>query len=167
MAAPKQRNTGGVRAALRAGEIPEAWREKPAKLRQKDRDARWTMKFSKARPREDGAPQTGLAVPAFGYKDHVSIDRRHRLIRRWTGTHAAAHDGARLEGVLYAGKTASDVWADTAYRSAKNEAMLGAGTGVAHSPHEAEGPADAGADAAGQCRQVGGAVQGGAWLCPP
>jgi IS5 family transposase len=65
-----------------------------------------------------------LAGPAFGYKNHVSIDRRHGLIRGWTGTHAAAHDGARLEAVLDAGNTATEVWADTAYRSAKNEAML-------------------------------------------
>ena len=42
----------------------------------------------------------------------------------WTTTHAAAHDGARLEETLDAGNTASEVWADTAYRSAENEAML-------------------------------------------
>jgi IS5 family transposase len=112
--------------AIKAGQIPEGWAEQPAKLRQKDRDARWTVKFSKAKPREDGAPQVDLAIPAFGYRNHVSIDRRHGLIRGWTGTHAAAHDGARLEEVLDGDNTASDVWADTAYRSAKNEAMLAA-----------------------------------------
>lgn len=124
VAAPKQRNTEAERAAIKAGQIPEGWAEKPARLRQKDRDARWTVKFSKARPREDGAPQVDLAVPAFGYKNHVAIDRRHGLIRGWTASHAAAHDGARLAEVLDGENTASDVWADTAYRSAKNEAML-------------------------------------------
>jgi len=124
IAAPKLRNTEAERAAIRAGEVPEGWAEKPAKLRQKDRDARWTVKFSKAKPREDGAPQVDLAVPAFGYKNHVAIDRRHGLIRGWTASHAAAHDGARLAEVLDGDNTASDVWADTAYRSAKNEAML-------------------------------------------
>lgn len=124
VAAPKQRNTEAERAAIKAGQVPEGWAQKPAKLRQKDRDARWTVKFSKARPREDGTPQVDLAVPAFGYKNHVAIDRRHGLIRGWTASHAAAHDGARLEHVLDASNTASDVWADTAYRSAKNEAML-------------------------------------------
>ena len=44
--------------------------------------------------------------------------------RNWTATHAAAHDGARLEAVLDRGNTASDVWADTAYRSANNEEIL-------------------------------------------
>ena len=76
------------------------------------------------RSRVDGAPQIDLAVPAFGYKNHVSIDRRHGLIRRWTISDAAAHDGARLAAVLDSQNTASDVWADTAYRSGKNEAMF-------------------------------------------
>jgi len=124
VAAPKQRNTQAERAAIKSGRIPEGWAERPAKLRQKDRDARWTVKFSKAKPREDGAPQVDLAVPAFGYKNHVAIDRRHGLIRGWTASHAAAHDGARLAEVIDANNTAGDIWADTAYRSAKNEAWL-------------------------------------------
>jgi transposase, IS5 family len=124
IAAPKQRNTEAEKAAIKAGRIPEGWAEKPAKLRQKDRDARWTVKFSKAKPRGDGTPQTDLAVPEFGYKNIVSIDRRHGLIRRWTATDAAAHDGARLAAVLDDQNTASDVWGDTAFRSAANEALL-------------------------------------------
>lgn len=83
VAAPKQRNTEAERAAIKSGLIPQGWTDKPAKLRQKDRDARWTVKFSKAKPREDGVPQTDLAVPAFGYKNHISIDRQHGLIRCW------------------------------------------------------------------------------------
>ncbi len=124
VAAPKQRNTEAERAAIKAGQIPEGCAEKPAKLRQKDREARWTVKFSKAKPREDGAPQIDLAVPAFGYKNHVAIDRRHGLICGWTASHAAAHDGAWLAEVVDADNTAGDVWADTAYCSAKNEACL-------------------------------------------
>jgi len=124
VAAPRQRNTAAEKVAIKAGRIPDGWVERPAKLRQKDRDARWTVKFSKAKPRQDGVSQVDLAVPAFGYKSHISIDRRHGLIRRWTTSDAAAHDGARLGAVLDGQNTASDVWADTAYRSAKNEAML-------------------------------------------
>jgi len=124
VAAPRQRNTAAEKEAIKSGRIPEGWAEKPAKLRQKDRDARWTVKFSKAKPRQDGVPQVDLAVPAFGYKSHISIDRRHGLIRRWTTSDAAAHDGARLAAVLDRQNTASDVWADTAYRSAKNETLL-------------------------------------------
>ena len=40
-------------------------------------------------------------------------------------TDAAAHDGARLrEGLIDPANTASDVWGDTAYRSAANEEWL-------------------------------------------
>ena len=124
VAAPRQRNTQAEKDAIKAGRIPDGWADKPAKLRQKDRDARWTVKFSKAKPREDGMPQIDLAVPAFGYRNHVSIDRRHGLIRRWTASDAAAHEGARLGELIDAANTASDVWGDTAYRSAKNEALL-------------------------------------------
>jgi len=124
VAAPKQRNTEAEKAEIKAGRIPREWAKRPAKLRQKDRDARWTVKFSKAKPREDGAPQVDIAVPAFGYKNHISIDRRHGLIRCWTATDAAAHDGARLGELIDHENTASDLWADTSYRSAKNEALL-------------------------------------------
>jgi hypothetical protein len=40
VAAPKQRNTESEKADIKAGRIPKAWKKKPAKLRQKDRDAR-------------------------------------------------------------------------------------------------------------------------------
>jgi len=103
---------------------PRTGRTSP-RLAQKDRDARWTVKYTKTKPREDGSvPPVDLAIPAFGYKNHVAIDRAFGLIRGWTATSAAAHDGARLEDVLDRRNTASEMWADTAYRSAKNEAML-------------------------------------------
>ena len=45
-------------------------------------------------------------------------------MRRFTVTHAAAPDGAQLDAVLDPANTARSVWADTAYRSAANTAML-------------------------------------------
>jgi IS5 family transposase len=75
-------------------------------------------------PGEDGKPKVEIAIPAFGYKNHVSIDRAHGLIRRFAVTSAAAHDGARLPDVLDKTNTASPVWADTAYCSKTNEAHM-------------------------------------------
>ncbi len=126
IAAPKQRNTEEEKKAVKEGRIPQAWKAQPAKLRQKDRDARWTVKFSKAKARPDGTvPPVDIAIPTFGYQNHVSIDREHGLIRRWEATDAAAYEGARLrEGLLDKTNTASPVWADTAYRSKANEAFL-------------------------------------------
>ena len=73
VAAPRQRNTEAEKAAIKAGAIPEDWQAKPAKLRQKDRDARWTVKFTKAKPKPGGStPSVDLAIPAFGYKNHIA-----------------------------------------------------------------------------------------------
>jgi transposase, IS5 family len=124
VAAPKQRNTESEKRDIKEGRIPPAWAAKPAKLRQKDRDARWTVKYTKAKPNEEGMPRVDLAIPAFGYKNHLGIDRRHRLVRRWRVTDAARHDGALLPELIDPNNTASDVWADTAYRSKANEKFL-------------------------------------------
>jgi len=68
-----------------------------------------------------------LAIPMFGYKNHIGIDRTHGLIRTWDASAANAHDGARLPALISPDNTASGVWADTAYRSKKNEAFLAKG----------------------------------------
>jgi len=62
----------------------------------------------------------------LGDKNHVGIDRRHGQIRTWTATDAARHDGVQLSALLDETNTGSAVWADTAYRSLKNEAHLAA-----------------------------------------
>ena len=125
IAAPKQRNTDAEKDDLKVGRIPPEWSKKPARLRQKDRDARWTVKFSKAKPRADGTTPVDIAIPTFGYQNHISTDRRHGLIRKWAVTDAAAYEGRMLRhGLLDRTNTGSAVWADTAYRSRKNEAFL-------------------------------------------
>lgn len=134
VAAPRQHNTNAEKAAIKAGkQAKEIWPSSPAKARQKDTDARWTVKFSKGKPAADGKPQIDIAIPTFGYKSHISIDRRHGIIRRFLVTDAAAHDGARLrEGLIDPANTASGVWADSAYRSAANERFLGSIGQVSH-----------------------------------
>ena len=52
------------------------------------------------------------------------MDRRHKLVRRYSVTQAARHDSQELAAVLDPSNTASDVWADSAYRSAETEEML-------------------------------------------
>lgn len=49
----------------------------------KDRGGRWTVKFTKAKVRQDGTlPSVDLAIPAFGYRNYIAIDRRFGLIRK-------------------------------------------------------------------------------------
>lgn len=132
--APRQCNTQAEKDDIKAGRIPEDWKRQPAKLRHKDRDARWTVKFTKAKPREDGAvPAVDLAIPAFGYQNHIAIDRGLGFIRKWLTTDAAAYEGRRLrEGLLDKTNTASPVWADTAYRSKANEEFMTKNGFVSH-----------------------------------
>jgi transposase, IS5 family len=109
VAAPKQRNHRGENDAIKQGETPAGWDAQPARRRQKDTDARWTKKHGRS---------------YYGYKNHISMDRRHKLVRRYTVTDAARHDSQELDALLDAGNTCSEVWADSAYRSAEIEAAL-------------------------------------------
>ncbi len=106
---PRQRNSRDENAWIKDGGTPESWEEQPAKLSQKDTDARWTKKHGKSH---------------YGYKNHVSIDRRHKLVRRYHVTHAAVHDSRVVGEILDPDNTASGVWADSAYRSAEIAAEL-------------------------------------------
>lgn len=125
VSAPKQRNSDAEKRAIKEGRIPAEWKAKPAKLRQKDRDARWTLVFGKARLRGDGTRHADIAIPIFGYKSHASIDRRHGFIRKWDVTDASRHDGRMLRrGLLDPTNTGTAVWADSAYRSRANEAFM-------------------------------------------
>ena len=106
---PTQRNSRDENAELQAGRTPAGWKQKPAKVRQKDRDARWTKKHGRS---------------FFGYKNHVNADAKHKLIRHYAVTDAAVHDSQELDGLLDEGNTCNDVFADSAYRSAKIESKL-------------------------------------------
>ena len=124
--APKQRNNDGEKDAIKAGKTAEEiWPDEPNKAAQKDTDARWTLKIGgKIRYRPDGTPLPQIALPVFGYKSHISIDRRFGFIRQATVTSASEADGRQLKHLIDKQNTAGDVWADSAYRSQKNEKWL-------------------------------------------
>ena len=109
VAVPRQRNTREENETVKAGRTPAAWEKKPAKNRQKDKDARWTKKHGRS---------------FYGYKNHVNADAKHKLIRRYDVSDAAVHDSQRLDGLLTKANTSADVFADSAYRSAETEAGL-------------------------------------------
>ena len=126
--APKQRNTEGEKAAIKAGKSArEIWPDEPGKAAQKDTNARWTLKIGgKPRYRPDGTPLPMIAVPVFGYKSHIAIDRRFGFIREAAATSAAEADGRVLRRIVTTDNTSGDVWADSAYRSRSNEKWLAA-----------------------------------------
>jgi transposase, IS5 family len=124
--ARRPRLSESEKTTVKGGGVPETW--SPAKRRQMDTEGRWTIKRGRRRPPRLGEPRervtTAIAVPVFGYKNHVGIDRRHGFIRSFAVTDAARHDGRQLGRLLDPHNTASPVWADTAYRSAANVALL-------------------------------------------
>ena len=96
------------------------------------RPATCAVKYTKAKPDSDGEVPRVEIDPRLGYQNHVGADRRYRLIRRWTATDAAAHACARLGEILDPTNTAAGVWADTGYRSKKNETLLAGRLLVSH-----------------------------------
>ena len=62
--APRQRNNREENRQIKEGQTPEDWSEQ--KKRQKDTDARWTKKNGQNH---------------YGYKNHINVDVKHKLIR--------------------------------------------------------------------------------------
>jgi transposase, IS5 family len=106
---PRQRNSRDENEQVKTGKTPKDWQRKPAKNRQKDKDARWTKKHGRS---------------FFGYKNHVNADARHKLIREYGVSDASVHDSREFDDLLNKGNTSSDVYADSAYRSAETERKL-------------------------------------------
>jgi IS5 family transposase len=120
----RPRLTKAEKDILKGGGASSEW--KPARRAEIDRDGRWTIRRGRQRetPTDGHECQPEVAAPMFGHKDHVGIDREHGFLRRFFVTHAAAYDGGQLDLVLDRDNTVSGVWADTAYRSAANLALL-------------------------------------------
>ncbi len=91
MSAPKQRNSDDEKEATKTGRsAAEIWPDQPAKAAQKDTQERWTMKTGKRRePAGTQRRLPDIAIPVFGYKSHIAIDRAYSFIRRSAVTDAA------------------------------------------------------------------------------
>lgn len=110
VSAPKQRNSREENAQIKDGKTPERFDANPNVKRQKDTDARWTKKNGESH---------------YGYKNHISVDNQHKLIRGYEVTSAEVHD-SQVFSELLRDNTAKDIWADSAYASEENELMLSA-----------------------------------------
>ena len=106
---PKQRNSREENNQIKKGEIPASFKENPAKIRQKDTDARWTKKNNETH---------------YGYKNHINADNGNKIIQDFEVTSAEVHDSNVLDDILTE-NTSKDVYADSAYRSEDQEDRLG------------------------------------------
>jgi IS5 family transposase len=98
--APRQRNTREENQQIKEGKTPEDWEksENVHKVRQKDTDARWTIKNKERH---------------FGYKDHVKTDAESKLITGYSVTDASVHDSQALIGLM--DEKDKVLYADSAY----------------------------------------------------
>lgn len=108
--APRQRNTREENQRIKAGEQIEEWQENPHKQRQKDVDARWTKQHGKT---------------YYGYKDHVKVDAKSKLIEDYDVSTASEHDSQVIDDLTSKEQDGGQsLWADSAYRSEDIEKML-------------------------------------------
>ena len=122
ISAPRQHMTKEEKEQIKTAHIPEGWKDKHAKLAQKDRDARWIVKYSKSKGSEN---LVDIAIPFFGYKNHISTDICYEFIRNTYVTNASCYDGKVLKQILDKNNTTRLIWGDPAYRSAENGQFLG------------------------------------------
>jgi len=106
---PRQAMTNEEKQTVETGEVPESWQDNPSKLCQKDTEACWTKKHSKS---------------YYGYKNHVNVDAKHKLIRAYEVTAASVHDSQVINELITADDNSKDVYADSAYRSQEQEKVL-------------------------------------------
>jgi transposase, IS5 family len=80
--ARRPRLTQAEKDTIKGGGPPSQWT--PARRAQIDRDGRWTIKRGRKREAasgEDHRRQIEIAVPVFGYKNHIGIDREFGFLR--------------------------------------------------------------------------------------
>ena len=97
---PKQRNSRAENAEIKFGNTPESFKENSNKKSQKDLDARWTKKNN---------------VSYYGYKNHVKVDTKSKLIVKYEVTDASVHDSQVLENLLDEKDADEDFNGDSAY----------------------------------------------------
>jgi len=98
---PRQRNTKEENKKIKEGKTPEKWEQKKNrhKKAQKDVDARWATK-NKAKH--------------YGYKNHIKIDKKSKIITKYRATSAEVHDSQELKNLVEEGKD-KRLYGDSAY----------------------------------------------------
>ena len=107
--APKQRNSRQENEQIKQEKIPEEWKSKPNMLRQKDTDARWLKKNGEK---------------YYGYKNHIKICRKSKMISRYKVTDASVHDSQAVEDLLDKSDSHHEMYGDSAYSGAQIAKLL-------------------------------------------
>jgi IS5 family transposase len=106
---PIQRNKKEENDEIKAGKIPVDFEENPQKKAQKDTDARWTKKNG---------------VNYYGYKNHIKIDVKSKIITKYVVTDASVHDSQVIDNLLDESDKGEPFYADSAYTGENQEAII-------------------------------------------
>ena len=98
---PRQRNTKEENDKIREGKTPEEWEKKKNRHKkvQKDINARWVTKNKERH---------------YGYKNHIKIDKKSKIITKYRVTSAEVHDSQELKNLIERKKD-KRIYGDSAY----------------------------------------------------
>ena len=106
---PRQRNSREDNALIKDGEVPQSLLGNAKVRAHKDLNARWTKKNNETH---------------YGYKDHVKVDVKDKLILKAVITAASVHDSQAFDELIDEGDRV--VYADSACSGEPIEAALAA-----------------------------------------
>lgn len=106
---PRQRNTREENKQIKEENGDELWNDNSYKKSHKDIDARWTQKNGEN---------------YYGYKDHVKIDAKSKLIDTYIVSDASVHDSRALELLLTEEDENQPLYADSAYTGPDQEQAI-------------------------------------------
>jgi len=98
---PKQRNTKDENDEIKEGKTPKEWEKQKNrhKKAQKDVNARWITKNKERH---------------YGYKNHVNVDKKSKIITKYRVTSAEVHDSRELKNLINKKKDRR-LYGDSAY----------------------------------------------------
>lgn len=104
---PKQRDKRQDNSDIKQGAIPLEFAKNKNKLAQKDTDARWVTKYK---------------TKEFGYKDHISVDQKTKVITNYAVTPSSTHDSQVIKDIV--NQDDNTLYADSAYKSKEIDEYL-------------------------------------------
>jgi IS5 family transposase len=103
---PRQRNTREENKMIKDESGDDLWNDQPNKKCHKDIDARWTKKNGDT---------------FYGYKNHVKVDAKSKIIGTYYVTDASVHDSQVLDSLLTEKDKEQELYADSAYTGEEQE----------------------------------------------
>ena len=106
---PRQRNTREENKQIKEGNRDDLWNDNPHKKCHKDIDAMWAKKNDET---------------FYGYKNHVKIDDKSKLIDTYMVSDASVHDSKVLDLLISESDENQPLYADSAYTGPNNEQSI-------------------------------------------